>query len=157
MVVLGGGAVSYERGTPVVGSSSGEYETDSDYSETGALLFRLQGIGCSVLEARFRAQGAGGWGQGSGYRVLGAGGKVQGAGCWVQEARFRVQGAGGWGQGSGVQDPGYRVQGAGCRVQGLNRAGCVPRWTRPCAFLEPFVNYRGTSLIRNTPPSLGPP
>ena len=60
MVALGGGAVSYERGTPV----------------------GIRGSGCTVQ--RSRVSGLGFWVSGLGFRVSDFGFRVSGFGCTVQ-------------------------------------------------------------------------
>ena len=110
MVVLGGGAVSYERGTTLftffIMKPIAPPPRRSVVSLLDEVLYpnweeQMQRL---ILRLGFGIQG-------SGFRVQGSGFKAQGLGFRVQSSVFRVQGSG-----FRVHGSGFRIQDSGIRV-----------------------------------------
>jgi len=133
-----------------------------------AFRFSVSGFGFRVSRFGFRVPGIGLRGSGFGFRVLGVGFRVGGLGLSVPlvvkaDSLKRRLMAGILGFMSRVSGVGCRDEGRGWMVQGVEGRieGCrgavqlVGVWTVP---VEPsvlgsgFKVYRGTSLIRNSPP-----
>ena len=120
MVVLGGRAVSYERGTPVTSAGTGPTQEEmhrvSRRHRFNNIIIMPLALSHCVLRflkcKRFRVH------QDSGFiRIQDSGIRIQDAGCKIQDSGFMFRDSEFGIQDSSKKDSRIRIQDSGCRIQ----------------------------------------